>query len=242
MCKVKTVQMWEASNGQMVKTERQAVLISIAHLIGCSVETVRKSIEPKAGELTNLLYQLQEPRNRLTRAAEQLRLATEEERAIPMEPIDTRTLEDINPEPPVDAGTLNDIRAEGVDPGDLRCGQVIECTFHGGAIGHVRIDGMNLDDTDDGKVPYVIGPIFLDGLKNEPAVDMPRASVQLHEILRIVQQPEDRMDLVTAQDELDRLEARMTSDDDNRGLSPMDHKRRILLNRRIAQLRSENDA
>ena len=57
------------------------------------------------------------------------------------------------------------------------------------------------------------------------------------EISRVVEQPEDRMPLEEAKKALEELEAHDFAKDGP--LSPLDHKRRILLHRRIEQLEQE---
>lgn len=241
---VKKMEAWKAADGSIHETERKAILASIEHIInqqklgyggdhGVSSINVRQ-IEAALPELMPLFTRLMDPRNR----EQPVRLATEEERAIPMEPIDTRTFEDMR-----DSGdmlvaaapgeAINEALAPGdVDPGDLRVGQVV--TFGDGLFeGIIReID----PEEKDGLCVFISYNI-----NGAPPPDEFNAMVRYEEITAILKQPEDTMDLETAQDTLDRLEACMTEGGEATH-DPLTHKRRILLNRRIEQLRSEANA
>jgi hypothetical protein len=120
-----------------------------------------------------------------------------------------------------------------VDPGDLRVGQMIR---FGDGIG--IMEGIIREIDPEGKDGL---ELFVSWHTDGPIPDDWNSMIAPSEVNAILKQPEDMMDLETAQDTLDRLEACMTEGGESTH-DPLTHKRRILLNRRIEQLRSEANA
>lgn len=87
---IKTVTMFQALDGSYQPTERAALLVSVAHLIGCSQETAEQSIDPQLDRLLPILQRLSDPSNRPAKATEGPRT-----RVVDHEALDTRTLEDV---------------------------------------------------------------------------------------------------------------------------------------------------
>lgn len=146
----------------------------------------------------------------------QLPRAMPPEKAPADEAIDTRTFEDV---PLQDEGDL----IGNVDVGDLRAGQIVQLTSGWSML----IDAITGDD----KRPMIEGSAVSDDGSHHLA----RMSAPADSVSQVFYQPEDLMDIDAAQSTLAAIEAQ------EEPLSPLDHKRRILLNRRIELLRSESD-
>lgn len=215
MC-IKKVSMWKAANGSLHENERDAILVSICHVLGKPLPFVINEIELRLDKLMPLFSQLMDPRNQPPKAT--LRDEGDSLESPPLLiPADEQSIDQQLEGVTGVERTPHWGAAEDIDPLDIRIGQVIEIDDDAFGRGEILIE----DFTDT----VVSGQLQSNDLEfNAGPID-----VALDKIVRIVKQPEELLDIIQARSQLASL-------DMENGNSPFDHKRRILLNRRIAEL------
>lgn len=208
---IRQVQAFQGLDGQLHTSERAALLASISHVTGITVVELEEIVVPHLATLLPLLSKLTDPRH-VTRPAP----AVMQTEGLPPEEAD-----------------LSSVAIQDVDIGDLRVGQIIETLDGTKCPMDVRIDEL----TEEEGQPMVRGT-FMFGEKE--ATSLERITIAAEDVIRVVAQPEERMTLSEAKATLEMIEAKPSL-----GLADeqpvLDHKRRILLHRRIEQLEMGTD-
>lgn len=247
---LKQVSRYEALDKSLHETEREALIVSIGKLIGCSRATVLECVEPNLARMIQLLNRLDDPRNRAPKVASGKSTGFASEQAsgdgssitgtghfeggnLVIDSIDTRTLEDIDVSPATSEtntypapswGSASDL---GID--DLRIGQIVEIDVEDGPDVPYTMDIEQIT-CDNEPQPLIIGHVSdCKGLQ----IGDNRITCHIDDIKRIVTQPEERLGLGAAKEALALL-------DQQDILDGAEHKRRILLLRRIEQLETDN--
>lgn len=238
---LKQVSRYEALDKSLHETEREALIVSIGKLIGCSRATVLENIEPNLTRLTQLLNRLDDPRNRLTKPSplpkdqrefEEGKATQDGLRRDPPQPdLGDQCVSVFTNDEPVDEGLKAPAwgAAADISIDDLREGQIVEIDVEDGPDVPYTMDIEQIT-CDNEPQPLIIGHVSdCKGLQ----IGDNRITCHIDDIKRIVTQPEERLGLDTAKAALAILDAEDV-------LTPPMHKRRILLLRRIEQLEKDN--
>lgn len=230
---MRKVSAFEDSTGTLHRNERDCLIADLAALIEKASMPTSPPLALACGIADNLpqfwtvLTVLNEPRNQkaaLTNPTPQTdALAAERPDADhPVPNLDGDFIGYVD-----DVVTSNGLPNQSLDPADLRIGQRVEVMIEGDdgpTIGDVVIKNIDRDDS-------VIGVDGGDGY----TFWLPIPNAQ-----RIIEQPEDRMTLEDAGEALKNLENELELQEGPP--SPNQIKSRILLNRRIDRLTTENEA
>lgn len=210
---VRRVDSWEAKDGSLHRSERGALVASVAFALNgqgtsdlppWTIEDVERSIVPNVDALLILLPRLSDPRNRAAQPSPT--------------PVETAMQDEGDMLLFTDEGVAREV----IDRDDLRDGQLVE-----------MIDGSEV-------VIYALGCDNLPQPVIQPTGEdggPGTTYLPVDDIVRVLKQPEELMEREEAENTLCALDVRAG----NAGLSPLDHKRRILLHRRIEQLEREAD-
>jgi hypothetical protein len=232
MC-IKKVERFQADDGSLHETERAAIIANLVSLLGSDEIVVR--IVAKLSRVQALLRQLSEPRNQRPAHEEPRPVSrgTEEEERRYEEAQGTTMVVDRNQ---IDTAT------ETITIDDLRPGQMLELdiTDYGAASQPEYRSFMHaiLDHIDYQEIAMGNDGIAVRQIVNGVPLTHWNALFKVSEITRILKPPEELLTLEEAKADLEAID----KEGGSTTLTPLDHKRRILLHRRIAEIEATEGA